>query len=127
MRDRGEAGAVRVLVVDDDRELAELLAETLVRLGHEVVTASRGHEAIAIAAEFMPDVALLDIVLPDINGITLAAVLRGVVETKCLRVVGLSGVEAERLATACERGIFDGQLVKPVSLAAIESLVDPTR
>jgi CheY-like chemotaxis protein len=112
---------VKVLVVDDDGDLVSVVADMLSQVGHEIATASSGHEAIAVAAAFEPDVALLDVLLPDINGITLAAVLKGVVEHKRLRVVALSGVGADRLQAATARGIFDAYLTKPVSLMAVEA------
>lgn len=120
---------MKVLVVDDDEELAGEIADALRRLGHDVAAATSGHQAIAVAAEFAPDLAILDVLLPDINGITLAAVLRGVVESKRLRVVGVSGIDVDRLAAASARGIFDRYLAKPVSPSAIESLLrlDPSR
>jgi len=112
---------LKVLVVDDDGDLVGVVADMLSQVGHEIATASSGHEAIAVAAAFEPDVALLDVLLPDINGITLAAVLKGVVERKRLRVVALSGVGADRLQAATARGIFDAYLTKPVSLKAVEA------
>lgn len=112
---------MRVLVVDDDQELVAIVLDALGRLGHEVATANSGHEAIAVAADFDPDVAFVDVVLPDINGITLATVLRGVVERKQLRVIGLSGVDLGRLEIATSRGLFDRHLAKPVSLEALEA------
>ncbi len=118
---------MKVLVVDDDDDLVVVIVDKLTRSGHEVATASSGHAAIARAAEFEPDVALVDVILPDINGITLAAVLRGVVETKHLRVVALSGAGADRLEAASARGIFDAYLTKPVSLASIEAALRPGR
>jgi DNA-binding response OmpR family regulator len=114
---------VKVLIVDDDPELVSIVIDALQCLGHEVESATCGHEAIAVAARFRPDAALLDVVLPDINGITLAAVLRGVLEDKTLRVVGLSGADIDRLRAASSRGIFDRHLAKPVTLAALEEVL----
>lgn len=114
---------MRVLVVDDDVVVVEFLVDALSLMGHEVATARTGHEAIAIAVAFGPDAVLLDIVLPDINGITLASVLRGVVEDRELRVIGVSGAvdQSQKLLAASARRIFDSHLVKPMSLAAIEA------
>jgi CheY-like chemotaxis protein len=108
-------------VVDDDHDLVTAVVDALCRTGHVVAAAETGADAISLAAEFEPDVALLDVFLPDINGITLAALLRGVVERKPLRVIGLSGAGIERLQEASERGIFDEYLAKPLSLAALEA------
>ncbi len=116
---------MKVLIVDDDEDLVVVIVDKLTRSGFEVATASSGHAAITRAAEFQPDVALVDVVLPDIDGITLAGVLKGVVEEKHLRVVALSGAGAARLEAALARGIFDAYFTKPVELASIEAALRP--
>jgi two-component SAPR family response regulator len=60
------------------------------------------------------------VILPDINGVTLAGVLRGIADDAPLRVIGISGVERFTLDAAYDRGIFDDQLAKPVTVAALE-------
>ena len=117
---------MRVLIVDDDHDFGDVLAEEVAELGHDVVVARTGYEAIAAASRQQVDVALVDVVLPDINGVTLAGVLRGVVEHVALRVIGVSGVEHFTLDAASERGIFDARLAKPVTMAALERVLsDP--
>jgi CheY-like chemotaxis protein len=117
--DTAREDAVKVLVVDDDRELLSAYAQAVTRLGHVVAVAGNGYEAIAVAAEFAPDVAMVDVMLPDISGITLASVLRGVVEHTSLRVVGISGAGIERLEAASSRGVFDRHLAKPISFSSL--------
>lgn len=117
-------GGLKVLVVDDDPELVTSVVDGLGQAGYEVRAASNGYEAISVAAEFEPDVALLDVLLPDISGITLSAVLKGTVERKRLRVIGISGASVDDLRQASGRGIFDDYLAKPVSLAAIQHALD---
>jgi CheY-like chemotaxis protein len=116
---------MRVLIVDDDDDFADVLAEEISVLGHEVVIARSGHEAIAAASRFSADIAFVDVILPDINGITLAAVLRGVTQNAALRVIGISGVERFTLDAASARGIFDARLAKPVSVADLERALAP--
>ncbi len=116
---------MRVLIVDDDDDFADVLAEEISVLGHEVMIARSGNEAIAAASRFAADIALVDVILPDINGITLAAVLRGVTENADLRVIGISGVERFTLDAASARGILDGRLAKPVSVADLERALCP--
>ena len=111
---------MRVLIVDDDRDFGDVLAEEVTELGHEVTVARSGQEAIEAASCQEVDVVLVDVILPDINGVTLAGVLRGVVEHVELRVIGISGVEHSTLDAASDRGIFDARLSKPVTVAALE-------
>jgi len=63
---------MRVLVVDDEPDVRLVLAQALRERGHQVEVASTGHEAIDLAATFQPEAALVDVGLPDIDGVTLA-------------------------------------------------------
>jgi two-component system OmpR family response regulator len=71
--DRPEA---RVLVVDDERTIAELLTTALRFVGFEVRTAATGREALAAAADFHPELVLLDVMLPDLDGFEVCRRLR---------------------------------------------------
>ena len=118
---------MRVLVIDDESDVTLVVGEALRDRGHEVECASSGHEAIEIAAGFRPDAVLIDIGLPDIDGVTLAELLRGSVPGKRLRVVAFSGYRDPNLRGAVQRELFDDYLMKPASLQAIEdALVAPT-
>lgn len=116
------SSGAKVLVVEDDRDLGDVLQETITWLGHEVVVASNGTDALGLAEGFAPDLALVDVFLPDINGITLAGLLRGVVGGKPLRVLGLSAYGTARMEAASTRGIFDGHLAKPLTVGDIRAL-----
>ncbi len=118
---------MRVLVVDDESDVTLVVGEALRDRGHHVECASSGHEAIAIALEFRPDAVLVDIGLPDIDGVTLAELLRGTVPGKRLRIVAFSGYGDPTLRGAIQRELFDDYLLKPASLQSIEdALVAPT-
>jgi CheY-like chemotaxis protein len=119
---------MRVLVIDDETDVTLVVAEALRDRGHEVEVASSGHDAIAIAADFQPDAALVDIGLPDMDGVTLAELLRGSVPGKRLRLVAFSGYGDAQLRSAVQqRELFDDYLLKPASLQAIEAaLFAPT-
>ena len=118
---------MRILVVDDESDVTMVISEALRDLGHEVDCAASGHDALALAAEIRPDAALVDIGLPDMDGITLAELLRGAVHGKRLRIVAFSGYGDPALHGAVQRELFDDYLLKPSSLKAIEkALVAPT-
>ena len=71
-----ESHTGRVLVVEDDQEIAEVLRRTLRQEGHEVRSAGDGEEALSAAAEFMPDLVILDLGLPKLDGVEVLRRLR---------------------------------------------------
>jgi PAS domain S-box-containing protein len=119
----GEAGA-RVLVVDDNRDGAILLAETLSAFGYQARAVHDGPAALAMAEQFDPDVALLDIGLPVMDGFELArqfALRAGLSRTKLVAVTGY-GQEQDR-AESAQAG-FVAHLVKPVDLGHLRRVIE---
>jgi CheY-like chemotaxis protein len=112
---------VRILVVDDNVDAAESIAEVLELLGNQVRVAHDGIEALRLARESVPDLALLDIGLPVIDGYELARRLRS--EHPTLRLVAVSGYGQDADRAAALQAGFSRHLVKPVSLQEIESVV----
>ena len=96
-----------VLIVDDDRDSREALGELLRTLGHEVEVAADGCEAITLAMERRPDVVLLDIRLPDLDGHEVARRIRTAADAP--GVIALTGSEDEETDPAT----FDDYIVKP--------------
>jgi CheY-like chemotaxis protein len=111
---------MRVLVVDDERDVTTVLGAALRDRGHEVAVASTGREAIETAERFQPDVALVDVGLPDIDGVTLAELLRGTLAAKPIRMIAFSGYREATLRSAVRRDLFDCFLLKPATLETIE-------
>jgi CheY-like chemotaxis protein len=115
------AGQRRVLVADDNPDAAESLAMMLRMLGHVVRTASDGAQAVQAAAEFNPDVALLDIGMPHVNGYEAARRIRSANERVLL--VALTGWgQAEDKRKAIEAG-FDEHLVKPADVPTLQAVL----
>jgi DNA-binding response OmpR family regulator len=113
----------RILVVDDNQDAANSLA-TLLRLsGHETQTAHDGQQAIHAADTFMPDVVLLDIGLPKLNGYEAAKRLRNGSRGKDLVLIALTGWGQEDDRRKSAEAGFDAHLVKPVDFAALKSLL----
>jgi PAS domain S-box-containing protein len=113
----------RVLVVDDNADAAESLAMLLLLDGHEVKTAFDAEQALAVASDFKPQLAILDIGLPGRNGYELALDLRRLAEARPPRLIALTGWgQAEDRARARSAG-FDRHLTKPVDPDALRSLV----
>jgi CheY-like chemotaxis protein len=120
---RHVAGGSRILVVDDNRDAAQLLADSLQSLGHTVLVAHDGPSALAMAATFRPDVALLDIGLPVMDGFELGQRLRtdlALTELVLMAVTGY-GQEADRQRTIAAG--FQGHLVKPVDVLQVNTIV----
>lgn len=112
----------RVLVVDDNRDAADTLAELLRMLGNEVLVAHDGNGALASAPGFKPDVVLLDIGLPDVNGYEVARRLRQVAGMRQPRLIALTGWgQHEDKRRAAEAG-FDDHWTKPVDPVRLQEL-----
>jgi PAS domain S-box-containing protein len=126
-REAAEAGPLprrRILVVDDNVDAAKILARLLEsNLGQEVRVVHNGPGALHAAAEFRPEVILLDLGLPGIDGCEVARRLRGRPETSGTVLIALTGwgQEQDRRRTV-EAGI-DRHLVKPVDIDEIEGLL----
>jgi signal transduction histidine kinase/ActR/RegA family two-component response regulator len=115
--------ARKILVADDNQDAADSLALLLEALGHTVRTAHGGHGAVALARDFQPDIALLDIGMPDMSGYEVAQQLRETQWGKNMRLIALTGWgqdEDKRRALAAG---FDHHLTKPVELQELEKLL----
>jgi CheY-like chemotaxis protein len=104
----------RVLVVDDDEDSAELLREMLQWVGHEVEVAHDGPSALAMVDRFTPDVAVLDIGLPVMDGYELGRRLHERPRATRCRLIALSGYGQERERAQSKATGFEAHLVKPV-------------
>ena len=113
----------RVLIVDDNADAADLLAEFLDLLGYTTRTAHDGPSALEIAAKFKPEVALLDIGLPAMDGYELARLLRRRPDLSRVGLVAISGYGQESDRRATEDSGFDAHLVKPVDMERLRSLM----
>ncbi|MDP3762205.1 MAG: ATP-binding protein [Ramlibacter sp.] len=122
MAGNGASAPRRVLVVDDNRDAADTLAELLRMLGNEVLVAHDGTGALACAPQFKPDVVLLDIGLPDLNGYEVARQLRQVTGMRQPRLIALTGWgQYEDKRRAADAG-FDDHWTKPVDPARLQEL-----
>jgi len=130
-RERAELPARRVLVVDDNRDSATSLATLLQLGGHEVVTAHDGEEAVTAAAAFRPDMILLDIGMPRMNGYDAARRIREQPWGGSVALVAMTGLGQEEDRRRSSEAGFDEHLVKPVDLEALQyllaSLASPQR
>lgn len=125
--DRGAAAAparaLRILVADDHRDSAATLSMMLQIMGGDVRTAHDGVEAVRAVGEFRPDVALLDIGMPNMNGHDAARKIRKQPWGKGIALIALTGWgEAVDRRRSYEAG-FDQHLVKPVPQSTLAELL----
>ena len=113
----------RILVVDDNHDSALSLAMVLTIMGHETRTAHDGETALATAEEFHPDVVLLDIGLPKMNGHEVCRHLRERPWGKDLVVIALTGWGQSEDRRQSQDAGFDGHLVKPVSYETFAAML----
>jgi len=106
--------STRVLIVEDDEDTALLLAENLADRGYTLEVVHDGEAALARAAVFKPDVAVLDVGLPDMDGYQLAIRMRALVGLPdVLRLIALTGYSGESERRRSREAGFDVHLVKP--------------
>jgi len=107
--------ALRAVVVDDAADLRELVADLLRMKGHQVTAVEDGPSAVRVIREQRPDVALIDIGLPEMDGYEVARALRKDLPSAVLRLIAMTGYgQATDKATALAAG-FDAHIVKPAS------------
>jgi two-component system CheB/CheR fusion protein len=112
----------RVLVVEDCPDTAETLTILLRHWGHETCLAHSGTEAVQAAYMFEPDVAILDIGLPELDGFAVAAEMRRQRGRKLL-LVALTGYATEDYRQRSYRAGFDHYLIKPVTPDTLKVLL----
>jgi PAS domain S-box-containing protein len=113
----------RILAVDDNRDAANSLALMLRMMGHEPRTAYDGEEAVQAAELFRPEIVLLDIGLPKLNGYEAARQIRQQPWGNGMALIALTGWGQEADKERCFEAGFDRHLTKPVDTAALEKLL----
>lgn len=116
-------GHKRVLVVDDNKDAGESLSEVLRMFGHPVTLAFDPVQALEIAEGAMPDVAILDIGLPGMDGYELAVRLRKLDKAGRCRLIALSGYGQDQDRERSTRAGFEAHMIKPVDIAALALLI----
>lgn len=112
----------RVLVVDDNDDAAQSTAELLRLLGHEVFVANQGSTALSERARCQPDIVLLDISLPDMDGYEVARQMRTAQDQQALVLVAMTGWGGEQDKQLADAAGFDLHWVKPVSLDKLQQI-----
>jgi signal transduction histidine kinase/ActR/RegA family two-component response regulator len=114
----------RVLIVDDNEDARMLLGDMLERAGHEVRAADSGPAALALVEEFVPDLAVLDVGLPAMDGYELGSRLRAVLGDRAPALVALTGYGQEADRARSKRAGFVAHLVKPLEAGELIATID---
>jgi two-component system OmpR family response regulator len=114
---RADGGPIRVLVVDDEPSLAELLASVLRYEGWEIRTAGDGSSAVRVAREFRPDAVVLDVMLPDFDGLEVLRRVRSELPHVCVLFLTARDAVEDRVAGITAGG--DDYVTKPFSLEEV--------
>jgi two-component system cell cycle response regulator DivK len=116
------AGA-QVLVVEDNEKNMKLFRDVLLSAGYRTLEAATGEEAVAVATEHSPDLVLMDIQLPDIDGVEALGRLRADGRTASLPVLALTAQAMEGDRERFLAAGFDGYLSKPVNVVDLVATV----
>jgi CheY-like chemotaxis protein len=118
-----DAGARRILLVEDDADTREALKTLLELSGHHVAVAADGGEAVAHVVAYRPDVALVDIGLPEIDGNEVARRIRALLGAGGIFLVALTGYGGEADEELARAAGFDAHFTKPVELSRLDRLL----
>lgn len=119
-----QKASCRVLLVDDNIDFVSSLKTLLTHSGHEVRLAHSGEDALMIAADFVPDIAFLDIGMPGMNGYDLARALRQKSALADCTLVAVTGWGQEKDRQLSKEAGFDHHLLKPAALEDIKALIE---
>ncbi len=114
----------RILVIDDNCDVADALGMMLSIEGHTVQIANSGHEALALADRYVPDIAFLDIGMPEMDGYEVAGLLREKLSAKPPLLVALSGYGSALDRERSRAAGFDAHVTKPLDISKLRDLVD---
>ena len=113
----------RILVADDNSDAASSLGMLLEMMGHEVCIVHDGVEAVEKASTFGPDIILLDLGMPQLNGYEACSRIRAQPSNKGTLIVALTGWTQDDKIKRSQQAGFDFHLIKPVELPALEKLL----
>lgn len=113
----------RIVVVEDNDDTRELLQQLLQMWGHEVHVAADGHAGVQRILDKQPDVALVDVGLPGIDGFQVAERVRAAMGPGQVLLVALSGYGTEDAKERATSAGFDAHLTKPPDLEALSALL----
>jgi signal transduction histidine kinase len=120
----GADGALRILVIDDNPEVAQTVGWMLEEIGHDYHLVHDGRQALQAARDYAPDAILLDIGMPGMDGYAVCRAFRQDALFKTIPIIAQTGWGQDRDRSAAAAAGFDGHMVKPMNLADLSQLLD---
>jgi CheY-like chemotaxis protein len=117
------ASKKKVLIVEDYADIREMTRIMIEMIGYDVVEAANGYEAIRLAKETRPDVVLMDIAMPELNGITAATMIHQLAECCNTPIIAITAFGKQYVDEASEYG-FDAVIEKPVDIDDLKLVLD---
>lgn len=114
----------RILVVDDEREFADLLRYRLQGESYEVACAASGTEALEAACKLAPDAILLDLLLPDLDGVSVCEILRRQPVTRNTPIILISALTSDPTRIAAETAGASAYFGKPLDFSALKRALE---
>ena len=114
----------KILIADDNDKNRSLFQDILIVHGFEVSVASDGHEAVAQARQLMPDLILMDIQMPEMDGTVACRILKGAPETCRIKIIALTSFAMQGDEEKFIAAGFDGYLSKPINTRELPTLIN---
>ena len=114
---------ITILIADDNAASLELLSDTLAILGHRIVGASNGHDALLKVTTERPDIALVDIQMPGLDGFEVLRAIRALEPPVQCRVLALTAFAMDGDRERMIASGFDGYIAKPISISHVREQV----
>lgn len=114
----------KILIIDDEVKITEMLAKAFIRCGYDVVTANRPLEGLKIAREDSPDLIILDLIMPEIDGHKMCKLLKSDKDCQHIPIVMLSGSLDEKDREWAFKTGANAYLNKPFTIQDIFNLVE---
>lgn len=117
------ASRKKVLIAEDYADIRHMTRIMIEMIGYDVVEAANGYEAVRLAKEAKPDVVLMDIAMPELNGITAATMIHQIAECSDVPIIAITAFGKQYVDEASEYG-FDAVIEKPVDMDDLKTVLD---
>jgi CheY-like chemotaxis protein len=115
----------RVLVIDDAQDVADITVELLRSMGHVAEAVYNSKDGVSSALRFQPDVVLVDLVMPEVDGFRLVRELRAMFPAKTPKLVAFTAHKQKSFLDAADSAGFDAHITKPVSEDSLAAVLAP--
>ncbi|MBI4526986.1 MAG: response regulator [Deltaproteobacteria bacterium] len=111
-----------ILVVEDNRDVLDVIRTILERLGHDVSLATNGKEGVEMARQQCPDLVVMDILMPIMDGFQAISLIKENPQTRTVPILAVTALQGER--ERCFKAGFDGYMTKPFTVDELEATVE---